>query len=62
MWKYIKSFFFHTETATITPNSMASLPKDKYYNELIYTKRYLKKMKSQKQKQQLDTYYDFYNH
>lgn len=41
---------------------MATIPKDKYYNELIWTEKYLKKMKSQKQKHQLDTYYDYYNH
>lgn len=62
MLNYILSFFYTVEKPTINPNSMAVLPKDKFYNELIWTEKYLKKIKSQKQKQQLDTYYDFYNH
>lgn len=62
MLNYILSFFYTIEKPTITPNSMATIPKDKYYNELIWTEKYLKKMKSQKQKHQLDTYYDYYNH
>jgi|5_EtaG_2_1085323.scaffolds.fasta_scaffold92353_1 hypothetical protein len=62
MLNYILSFFYHVEKPTINPNSMAPLPTDKFYNELIFTEKYLKKIKSQKQKQQLDTYYDFYNH
>lgn len=42
MLNYILSFFYTIEKPTITPNSMATIPKDKYYNELIWTEKYLK--------------------
>ena len=40
MWKWVKSLFytetfFYTETNTITPNSMAKMPKGKFFNYLI---------------------------
>ena len=32
MWKYILSFIYHQDKNSITPNSMAIMPKRKFHN------------------------------
>ena len=54
MLKWIKSWIWKYEEPTITPNSMALMPKDKYYNELIWTEKYIKKLMDKKTNVYLD--------
>jgi len=47
---------------SITPNSMAKVPQDKFINYAMLSRKDLTKHKSIKQRKQMETYYDKYNH
>jgi len=63
MWKFILwAIGVRNPEQSITPNSMAKIPDDKFINYARTNNSTLNKEKSLKQKQQIETYYDRYNH
>ena len=63
MWKFIYwAIGVREKSGSITPNSMAKIPDDKYINYARINNTTISKEKSLKQRQQIETYYDKYNH
>ena len=78
MWKYIKSFIFLEEKSSINPNSMSSLPDNRFINfardknkpdesevpfKNIYEwKAYERSFKQKKQQKDYRDWYDYFNH
>ena len=63
MWKFLMwAIGVRQPNNSLTPNSMAKVPADKFINYARINNTTITKEKSLKQRQQIETYYDKYNH